>query len=112
MANMTSAQLKAEITTTFYGINPATQMVDRVSLTRGQVLTLWREGRQPSSYRIKRGRPPQAEVLRVFGLVDIVRITAFDDTPPGMPYHPTVAQLHDCATARRAAAVSQERDEQ
>jgi hypothetical protein len=92
-----SAALKAEFITTFYGINPTTRSVDVVSLTRGQVLTRWREDGTSTSYRIRGGRPPLAEVIRVFGLTNIVRLEASSDTLPGTPRHPAVAHLYELA---------------
>ena len=97
MTTKSSSDLKAEIVTTFYGINPQTRTVDVVSLTRGQTLTRWREDGQSTSYRIKGGKPPMAEVIRVFGLTNVVRLTAAGDTLPGAPRHPDVARLYELA---------------
>lgn len=87
-----------------YGIDPATHLVEEVAVTRGGTITLTRLDRPPSSYRIKGGKPPLAEVSRVFGLTDLVAISA-----GGAPHlhnagHPSLSRLEDIAASRRHQA--------
>jgi hypothetical protein len=100
VSTKTSEELRAELTMTIYGIDPATLLVSAVTVTRGGVLTLFRTGGRSSSYRIRGGKPPRSEVARVFGLTDILVLTPEMAAAPGGP-HPLIAALEQAAAARR-----------
>ena len=100
LATKTSEQLRAELTMTIYGLDPATLLLSTVTVTRGGMLTLFRKGGRTSSYRIKGGKPPRSEVVRVFGLTDIVVLTAETAAAHGAD-HPMVAALEQDAAHRR-----------
>jgi hypothetical protein len=102
MTSKTSAQLKAEATTNYYGINPDNLEIEAVALTRGGILSYWPKGRSASSYRVKGGRGAREEVGRVFRLTDVVAVPAGGDTGPGQPHHPVVEALERVAAKRRA----------
>jgi hypothetical protein len=97
MTSKTSTQLKAELTGVFYGIDPLTLEIDSVTASRGGILTLHRDGRAPSSYRIKGGRPALGEIARVFGLTDLITLDPGDDTTG----HPLVESLRLAAAEKR-----------
>jgi hypothetical protein len=101
MTSKTSTQLKAELTSLFYGIDPLTLEVGGVTASRGGMLTLRRDGKPPSSYRIRGGRPAQAEVVRVFGLTDLITLAPADDIAAGAADHPLVASLKLIAAEQR-----------
>lgn len=101
MTTKTSLELKAETRTVFYGINPTSLLVERVSLTRGGVLTHWHAGRWPRTFRIRDGKPARTEVGRVFRLTDVIGIESLTDDVLGQPNHPEVAALHLLAENRR-----------
>ena len=103
MMTKTSQQLKDEATTTFYGINPTSLVVESVGLTRGGTLTYWQADKLPSVYRIKGGLPPREEVERVFRLTDIVGISSRAESIPGETDHPLIAALQRTAAGRRNA---------
>jgi hypothetical protein len=69
MARLTKHQ-EGEIVEMFYGINPKTFEVDRVSLTRGGTLSRWNKNGN-YSHPVFKGRDARAEVIIVFGLTDI-----------------------------------------
>lgn len=100
-----SAELKAELTFIVYGINPKSFAVERVTVSRGQVITYFREGRSPSAYRIKRGRPARLEIPRVFKLTNLIWL------PPEViegVIDPLLASLIDTARAQQRAAAGDE----
>lgn len=85
---------------TIYGIDPVTLLVSAVTVTRGGVLTLFRKAGRTSSYRIRGGKPPRSEVVRVFGLSDVLVLTPEMIAAHG-DIHPLVAALEQDAAARR-----------
>jgi len=101
MASKTSEQLRAELIMTIYGIDPATLLVGEVAVTRGGTITWTRAGRPPSSYRIKSGKPPRNEVSRVFGLTDLIIVSADAKSQLGQAEHPSVSALRRTATNRQ-----------
>lgn len=103
MTTKTSQELKAELQTNFYGINPGSLRVECVSLTRGGLLTHWHAGRWPRTFRIKGGKAARVEIERVFHLTDIIAIGALKDSFPGEPDHPAVMALELLAAKQRRA---------
>ena len=101
MTSLTSEQLRAELTMTIYGIDPATLIVESVIVSRGGTITLTKAGKSPSSYRIKGGKPARGEVSRVFGLTDLVLISAGAARMVGDIEHPLVSVLQKTAARRR-----------
>jgi hypothetical protein len=104
MTGKSSQELREEITTTFYGINPKTLHVESVTLSRGMMLQRWRGDANPSGFKIKGGRPPRSQVAAVFGLTDILSLSALEDYLVGSGDHPSVADLKDRAAGMRQAA--------
>lgn len=102
MTNKTSAELKAELTNLFFGINSKTFAVESVTVTRGGTLTLTRPAQPPSVYRIRGGRPAHKEIGRVFGLTNLVAMSPTSDLTQ-IATHPLIVEL------RRLATVSRER---
>lgn len=101
MTTKTSAELKAELTNLFYGIDPNTLLVDSVTVSRGGTLTLRRAGRSPSVYRIKGGKPAYGEIVRVFGLTDLIALSPASHASAGVAVHPAVAGLQMIAAEQR-----------
>jgi hypothetical protein len=101
MTSKTSTQLKAELTSLFYGIDPLTHEVGSVTASRGGMLTLHRDGKPPSSYRIRGGKPAHGEVVRVFGLTDLIMLAPADEMATGATDHPLVASLKLIAAEQR-----------
>lgn len=104
LPSQTSAEYKAEHVATFYGINPLSNEVETVTLTRGMVLTRFRGDPYPTSYRIKHGRPPAGQVARVFRLTDIIRVEGASGADDGEPEHPDLTRLIALAAERKAHA--------
>lgn len=107
MVTKTSEELRAELTMTIYGIDPATLLVSAVTVTRGGTLTLFRHGGRTSSYRIKGGKPPRSEVIRVFGLTDVVVVTPGESDEHGAN-HPILAELERHAAEQRGIRDAEE----
>lgn len=101
MTTKTSRELKAEVQTNFYGINPGSLRVECVSVTRGGMLTHWHAGKWPRTFRIRGGKAARAEIERVFHLTDIIAIGALKDSFPGEPDHPAVMVLQLLAAKQR-----------
>lgn len=101
MTSKTSAQLKAELTGLFYGIDPQTLLVASVTASRGGTLTLRGLGKSPSSYRIKGGRPARGEVSRVFGLTDVITLAPRDHMASSAADHAGIAALKRTAAEQR-----------
>jgi hypothetical protein len=101
MTTKTSEQLKAELIHLFYGIDPRTLFVGSVTVSRGGVLTCRRTGKPPSSYRIRDGKPAYEEIVRVFGLTDLISISPANF---GSAEHTSVSALNVRAEAKRKAA--------
>jgi hypothetical protein len=104
MTTKTSEQLRAELINLFYGIDPRTLFVGSVTVSRGGVLTCRRTGKQPSSYRIRGGKPAYDEIVRVFGLTDLISISPANFGSAGGPEHASVSALKERAEAKRKAA--------
>jgi hypothetical protein len=98
----TSAEYRAEHIATFYGINPQSNDVETVTLTRGMVLTRFRGDKHPTSYRIRQGRAPGGQIARVFGLVDIIRVEVTADTREDDAETPELIRLRAAAAERKA----------
>ena len=110
MTTKTSAELKGEVVGLYYGINPKTLLVERVSVSRGGSLTLQRMGRPDSVYRIKGGRPAYGEINRVFGLTDLVAVP-FDGEPAlADGLHPSIVALNLAADERRGREQTMEEE--
>lgn len=103
MTTQTSEQWKAELIHHFYGIDPKSLLVERVTVTRGGTLTHSRIDRSPSVYRIKYGRPPLSEIGRVFGLTDLISFAPALDTEADGADNPQVAALRQKAADRLRA---------
>ena len=101
MTSLTSEQFRSELTMTIYGIDPDTLIVETVTVSRGGTITLAKAGKSPSSYRIKGGKPARGEVSRVFGLTDLVLISAGAARMVGDIEHPLVSVLQKTAARRR-----------
>jgi hypothetical protein len=102
-----SAELKAELTFIVYGINPKSFAVERVTVSRGQVITYFRKGRSPSAYRIKGGRPARLEIPRVFKLTNLIWLPPHEVAKDGA-IDPLLASLIDTARAQQRAAAGDE----
>jgi hypothetical protein len=102
MTSLTSEQFRSELTMTIYGIDPDTLIVETVTVSRGGTISLTKAGKtNPSSYRIKGGKPARGEVSRVFGLTDLVLISAGAARMVGDIEHPLVTVLQKTAARRR-----------
>lgn len=101
MPTKTSQQLRAELTNTFYGIDPETMLVETVTVSRGGVLSRSRNGKSAIDYRIRGGKPALGEVLRVFGLTDVVAVSPQFIPTSTQPHHPLVVALQRRAVRQR-----------
>jgi hypothetical protein len=73
MARLTKRQ-KDEIITVFFGIDPESLDVVRVSLTRGGTLTRWSRGGHFHQHYVSPPRRAQDEVHIVYSLTDIIAV--------------------------------------
>jgi hypothetical protein len=73
MARLTKRQ-KDEIITVFFGIDPESLDVIRVSLTRGGTLTRWGRGGHFHQHYVSPPRRAQDEVHIVYSLTDIIEV--------------------------------------
>ena len=67
-------QQKAEIVSTFYGINHKTLQIDRVSVTRGGMLHRSGKGVLSHSHVVHTGETPRSEIRIVYELTDLIEI--------------------------------------
>ena len=67
-------QSDSEVIEVFYGIDPSTFEVKRVSLTRGGTLSKSTKDGWSFSHRIEHGRNARTEVIIVFNLTDIFSV--------------------------------------
>lgn len=81
MARRTKAQ-QGEIIREYYGINMKTFAVERVSLTRGGTLSLFRGDRYLTHNTA--GREARGEIVIVFGIGDLMEATPLIDDPKKM----------------------------
>lgn len=90
---------KGEITTVFYGINPETLEVDRVTMTRDRTISRLSKSGAMHTHHVLQGRDPRTEVNVVYHLTDIVQLPAFLAAGD----KPQVKELEAKAAAMKAA---------
>ena len=100
VSRLTSRQ-KEEITSTFYGIDHDTCQVDRVSVTRGRVLTRQGQGLREYRHPIPTDETPESEIRIVFQLTDMIQV----------PTLPWVAKLYKGRIAELEAEAERMRAE-
>jgi hypothetical protein len=72
--NRLTASQKAEIVSTFYGINPRTLDVESVSVTRDGHMTKWGKGGLMHTHYSAHGNPHKVEISIVYGLIDMFEV--------------------------------------
>ena len=72
-----------ETITTFYGINPTTFEVERVSLTRGRTLKKWTKDAAFMTHPIPPGRQPKNEIVIMWGLTELIEVLPHESYSEG-----------------------------
>jgi hypothetical protein len=75
--------LHEETIATFYGINPRTFEVERVSLTRGRTLKKWTNAKEFMTHPIPPGRRPKAEIVTAWGLTELIEVLPHESYSEG-----------------------------